>query len=74
MPESLMDLLANPLVWKVIVGYWLFSAFVGALRTPDSHSSEVYQFVFRFSHLLSGNVNRAALVFKVPGVESQEEK
>lgn len=74
MPESLIDLLGNPLVWKVIVGYWIFSAFIGALPTPEASSYKIYQFAFRFSHLLSGNVNRAAIVFKVPGAEAEEQK
>lgn len=74
MPQSLVDLLANPVVLKVIFAFWIYSAFVGALPTPEAGSYKIYQFFFRFAHLLSGNLNRAAIVFKIPGVEPEEPK
>ncbi len=65
--SGLMDLIGNPLVWKILLSYWIFSAAVGALPTPTADSHPAYQFLFRFAHGLSGNLNRAALSFKVPG-------
>jgi hypothetical protein len=67
---EITSLLANPLVWKVLGAYWVFSAAVGALPTPDKGSSPFYIWVFRFSHGLSGNLNRAAIALKVPGADS----
>lgn len=65
--SSLTELLANRTFWEVILGYWIFMAGVGALPTPLKDSSMAYQFLFRFCHILSGNVNRAAVALKVPG-------
>lgn len=65
--SSIAEFLANPLVWKIILGYWTFSAIVGALETPDTRSSKLYRFAFRFLHGMSGNLNRAAVALKVPG-------
>jgi len=66
---SLSDLLANRIFWEVIAGYWVFSAAVGALPTPPQGGSLLYMFIFRFAHILSGNVNRAAVALKVPGAQ-----
>lgn len=66
---SLTELLANRTFWEVILGYWVFSAMVGALPTPPQGGSLAYVFFFRFCHILSGNVNRAAVALKVPGAE-----
>jgi len=65
--NTITDLLANPLFWKVLISYWVFSAAVGAMPTPIQGSSLFYQFLFRFLHGLSGNLNRAAVALKVPG-------
>ena len=62
-----MALLHNPIFWAAIGGYWVFSAAVGALEAPTANSGPGYKFVFRFLHGLSGNLNRAAMTFKVPG-------
>lgn len=70
--NSITDLLANPLVWKVLGAYWVFSAAVGALPTPLQSDSRLYQFFFRFCHALSGNVNRAAVALKVPGATPEQ--
>jgi hypothetical protein len=71
MPQSLLDLLSNPLVWKVLVSYWVFSAMVGALPTPEQSSNKFYVFVFRFAHGISGNLNRAAVALHVPAAEEK---
>jgi hypothetical protein len=72
MLNELTSLLANPLIWKVLGAYWVFSAAIGAMPTPQQDSSRVYVWAFRFGHGLSGNLNRAAVALKVPG--AQEEK
>jgi hypothetical protein len=66
-----MDLLSNPLVWKVLVAYWVFSAAVGAMPTPDANGSKGYIFLFRFAHGISGNLNRAAVVLHVPSADDK---
>lgn len=71
--QGISELISNPLVWKLLGGYWLFSAAVGAMKTPKENSSEWYQFLFRFSHALSGNLNRAAVTFKVPGASNDSQ-
>jgi hypothetical protein len=70
--NSIVDLLGNPIVWKVLFAYWVYSAAIGALPTPEQSSAKWYVFLFRFGHGLSGNLSRAAVALKVPG--SQEEK
>ena len=65
--NDILGLLANPLVWKLLITYYVFSAIVGALPTPDTGSNKGYIFLFRFMHILGGNLNRAALTLKVPG-------
>jgi hypothetical protein len=71
MPQSLMDLLSNPLVWKVLISYWIFSAAVGALPTPEETDNKLYVFMFRFAHGVSGNLNRAAVALHVPAAEDK---
>lgn len=70
MLTSLTDLLANPLVWKILFSFYIFSAIVGAMPTPKTDSHMAYQFLFRFMHILAGNLNRAAISLKVPGAQA----
>lgn len=70
--NSISEFLSNPLVWKLIVSYWVFSAAVGSLPTPTENSREIYVFFFRFVHALAGNLNRAAVALKVPGAQDAE--
>jgi hypothetical protein len=72
--NSLMELISNPLVWKIVISYYVFSAAVGALPTPDSGGNKFYQFAFRFAHILAGNLSRAAVKFQVPGAQVEPEK
>ena len=75
--KDLIDFISNPLVIKVVLGYWVYSAFVGAMPSPDEFTGYVqnkvamlcYRFVFGFLHGISGNLNRAAIAFKVPGAK-----
>lgn len=71
MPQSLMDLIKDPVVWEVLVTYWVFSAAVGALPTPNTGGSKLYEFLFRFAHGLSGNLNRAAVALHAPGADDK---
>jgi hypothetical protein len=73
--DSLVNILKDPAVWYVLIGYWVFSALVGALPTPLENGSLFYQFIFRFTHGLSGNLSRAAIALKVPGaIDGTDEK
>lgn len=65
--SGVTELLANPLFWKILLSYWVFSAAIGAMPTPKADGSTLYMFIFRFGHALSGNLNRAAVALKVPG-------
>lgn len=65
----MVEFLSQPIVLKIIVSYWVFSAAVGAMPTPLVTSSPWYIFLFRFLHTLAGNLNRAAISLKVPGTE-----
>jgi len=67
--NSLSELLASRIFWEVIAGYWIFTAAVGALPTPMVGGPQLYMFVFRFGHILAGNMNRAAVALKVPGAQ-----
>lgn len=73
MPQSILDLLSNPLVWKVLITYWVFSAAVGAMPTPSTNANAFYIFLFRFAHGVSGNLNRAAVALHVPTAEENAE-
>lgn len=66
---DVLGFLNNPVLWKAMLGYWLFSAFVGALPMPDSNSGKLYKFCFAFMHTLSGNLNRAAVALRAPGAQ-----
>jgi hypothetical protein len=70
--NSLAELLANKTFWMVIGGYWIFMAFVGSMEAPLSSDPRWYRMLFRFCHILSGNVNRAAIALKVPGAEPEQ--
>ncbi len=41
---------------------WIFSAAVSAMGAPNEKSSPGYQWLFRFSHLLAANLDRAGLL------------
>ncbi len=69
--NSLMEIISNPLVWRILICYYVFSAAVGALPTPNTDTNQFYQFFFRFSHILAGNITRAALTLKVPGATDE---
>lgn len=65
MLQELISLLQNPLLWKILISYWVFSAVVGAL--PDPNGNKWYRFFYGFMHGLAANIMTAARQFKVPG-------
>jgi hypothetical protein len=80
--EGILELVGNPLVWKILITYWVFSAIVGAFPSP-AEVKEVkpdigpisllaYKTVFSALHGLSGNLSRAAVAFKVPGAKDEQ--
>ena len=44
------------------LGLWVFSAAVCAMSAPDGKSGRAYQWLYRFSHLLAANLDRAGVV------------
>ena len=64
--NSIAEFLANPLVWKMLIGYWLFASAVGALPDLTPNSSALYSFFYRFLHGFAGNLKSAATRFNVP--------
>ena len=65
--QSLVSFLSNPVVWKLVVAYWLFSAAVDSL--PQPNGNKFYQWLYGFLHATAGNVKRAAESFNVPGAQ-----
>ncbi len=61
------DTLTIEQFWLLVGGYWVFSAGVGALESPDEHSGKLYRWAFRFLNTLAGNLSRA-FASKIPGV------
>ena len=47
--------------WEGLATLWVFSAAVSAMSLPNSKSSSGYQWLFRFTHLLAANLDRAGL-------------
>ncbi len=72
--QDLVQVLSNPLFWAIMVGYWLFSAAIGSMETPSTTAPGWHRFAFRFLHRLAGNLNRAAVQFKVPGASPDDVK
>jgi hypothetical protein len=50
------------LYWRGLATLWIFSAAVSAMQMPDKCSSPAYQWVYRFTHLLAANLDRAGLL------------
>ncbi len=75
--NDLIKLLEQPIVWKVLLSYFLYSSVVRALPSPgraaptDSVSLKIlyglYQFLYAVLHSLAANFDRVAIAFKVPG-------
>lgn len=56
MESILTSIHAHPAIWTV-GAFWVFSAAIGAMPTPDSNKG-FYRWLFDFSHVLSANVAR----------------
>jgi hypothetical protein len=47
--------------WSGLASLWIFSAAVSAMTQPGDKSSVAYQWLYRFTHLLAANLDRAGL-------------
>jgi len=45
--------------WTGAVALWLFSAAVSAMDKPNNSDSRFYGWLYRFTHLLAANLDRA---------------
>ncbi len=54
------------LFWKGLCTLWVFSAAVSALSPPDEKSGPAYRWLYRFSHLLAANLDRAGWMLATP--------
>ena len=44
-----------------LITLWVFSAAVSAMGAPGATSSQLYQWLYRFGHLLAANLDRSGL-------------
>ena len=51
---------------------WTLSAAISALMPPDSKSSEVYVWAYRFLHLVAANLDRAGVIGCNSQISSRE--
>jgi hypothetical protein len=72
--QDLVEFLANPLVWKLLIGYWLFNSAVQAMPEMTKDSHPVYKFFYRFLHGFAGNLKSAGAKFNVPMAEEPKEE
>lgn len=63
--SGLEQFLSNPLVWKIVGGYYLFNAAVSPLPPPNGN--KFYRWLYGFLHTLAGNMDKVAGALKVPG-------
>lgn len=47
--------------WGGLATLWMFSAGVSAMSKPGEKSSVAYQWLYRFTHLLAANLDKAGL-------------
>jgi len=47
--------------WGGLATLWIFSAAVSAMCPPVASSTQQYQWLYRFAHLLAANLDRAGL-------------
>ena len=45
--------------WIAVAVYWIYSAAVSSLPEPAGNGSPVYQWLYRFSHTIAGNLTTA---------------
>jgi hypothetical protein len=57
--HSLANLISNHQTLSVLVAYYILSAAIGAMPAPTATSSTFYQFLFKFSNTIGGNITRA---------------
>lgn len=59
---------------SILVSYYIVSAFVGSLPAPQQTSGLFYQFAFKFSNTLAGNLTRAFSAKLGAATQSAEQK
>lgn len=67
--NDFLSLLGNWHFWLLVCSYWGMTAAVGALPMPDSTSTKLYGWFFKFSNTFAANVSRAA-AGKIPGSDA----
>ena len=55
----MLEVIMNHSAAFTIVGYWLFSAFVGGMPVPSPASSAGYMWLHNSLHILAGNISTA---------------
>lgn len=50
------------LYFQGLATLWIFSAAVSAMQAPEGNSTRGYQWLYRFTHLLAANLDRAGLL------------
>jgi hypothetical protein len=56
---SFLKILPAPSFWTGALALWLFSAAVSAMDEPHDSDSRFYGWLYRFTHLLAANLDRA---------------
>lgn len=64
--QHLVALLGDPYLWAILISYFAFNSAVGALEAPDATSGKFYRWLFKFSNLFAGNLNRSARSHLLP--------
>jgi len=52
--------------WIAVTVYWIYSAAVSSLPAPAGNGSPLYQWLYRFSHTIAGNLT-TAFGRRIPG-------
>ena len=55
----LVSIYTNHPYIATLASYWTLSAFIGALPAPTATSSQIYNFFYKFTNSLGGNIVRA---------------
>lgn len=58
---------------SILVSYYITSAAIGSLPSPDKDSHKFYRWFFQFSNTLAGNLTRA-FASKLPKEVMQEQE
>ena len=64
--NSMCEFIARHQLWIAAAVYWIYSAAVSSLPEPAKDGSPLYQWLYRFSHTIAGNLT-TALSGRIPG-------